>query len=86
MANNRYNKPKGVVPDYTPRGVKKEVEPTIDKVPCLVCKKMTHGYGSWKAGKTCSRKCEEEYKPFEGEQHVEKVDCFCGPLFDPNAR
>ncbi len=85
MGSNRFNKPKGTVPDYTPRGVKKEVELTLDKQPCLVCKKMTHGYGSWQAGKTCSRKCESEYVKPMGEHHAEKVDCFNGPLFDPNA-
>jgi hypothetical protein len=84
MGNNRYNKPKGPVPDYTPRGVKKEVEVTLDKKPCLVCKKMCHAYGRHEDGHTCSSKCEKLYVKPEGEHHVEMVDCFNGRVFDPN--
>lgn len=87
MAKNRYNSPpKGPTPDFTPRGQKpKEVEPTIDKTPCLVCKKMTHGYGSWEEGQTCSKKCESQYvkpKP-EGEQDAQMVSCFSGRVYMP---
>lgn len=86
MGNNRFNKPQGTVPDYSPREKKKEVEPTLDKVPCLVCKKMTHGYGSWNEGKTCSRKCEATYEATrvtEGERHAESVGSFSGLVYVP---
>ncbi len=86
MANNRYNKPKGATPDFTPRGEKKVVELTLDKEPCLVCKKMCHAYGRHEEGHTCSSKCESLYvKPSQGEHHAERVDCFNGRVYDPNA-
>ncbi len=85
MGSNRYNKPKGNVPDFTPRSEKKAVEVTIDKTPCLVCKKMTHGYGMWEEGNTCSRKCESQYVKPEGERNVQMVDCFDGRVFVPDS-
>ena len=84
MANNRFNKPKGPVPDFRPKA-QREVEPTIDKQPCLVCKKMCHAYGRWDEGHTCSSKCEREYSKPQGEHHEpQSVDCFNGPVYDPN--
>jgi len=87
MGSNRFNKPKGPIPDFTPRSEKKVVEVTIDKTPCLVCKKMTHGYGSWNEGSTCSRKCETQYEETrapQGEQNAQMVDCFNGRVFVPD--
>lgn len=46
-----------VIPDYRPkaeRGVKDEDLPLK---PCLVCKKMTQGYGVFSEGVVCSRSC-----------------------------
>lgn len=34
----------------------------FDNRTCLVCNKKTQGYGSWQAGFTCSRKCEQQYE------------------------
>jgi len=85
MGSNRYQK--GPVPDYTPKGQKKEVEVTIDKTPCLVCKKMTHGYGSWNEGNTCSRKCETQYdetRAPQGERNAQEVSAFNGSVFVPD--
>ena len=83
MGSNRYNKPKGNVPDFTPRGEKKAVEPTIDKTPCIVCGKATHGYGAWEDGNTCSRKCESLYVKPEGERNAQMVSSFNGRTFVP---
>lgn len=88
MGSNRYNKPKGNVPDFTPRGEKKAVEPTIDKTPCLVCKKMTQGYGSWEEGNTCSRSCETKYEETrapQGERNAQTVTAFSGAVYNPDS-
>jgi len=84
MSGHRYNRPKGPVPDYTPKVSKKEVEPTIDKQPCLVCKKMCHAYGRHEAGQSCSSKCEALYTKPEGERNVEMVNSFNGRIFVPD--
>ncbi len=84
MGANRFNKPKGPTPDFTPRSEKKAVEVTLEKTPCLVCKKMTHGYGSFAEGNVCSRKCNDKYVKPQGEQNVQKVTSFNGPLFYPD--
>lgn len=85
MSSNRYNKPKGTVPDFTPRGEKKVVEPTIAKEPCLVCKKMCHSYGRHEEGQCCSSKCETLYTKPQGERdEPQSVDCFNGPLYVPD--
>lgn len=85
MAKNRYNSPpKGPTPDFTPRGQKpKEVEVTIDKEPCLICKKMCHAYGRHEEGHTCSAKCEKQYVKPEGGQDAQMVTCFNGRTFVP---
>jgi len=81
MGNNRFNKP--AVPDYTPKGVKKEVELTLDKEPCLICKKVCHAYGRHEDGHTCSSKCEKLYVKPEGERHAQMVSCFAGRVYVP---
>ena len=50
-----------VVPDYTPRKVVKEEEYIIPQKPCIICEKMTHGYGMFSEGVVCSRSCNETH-------------------------
>lgn len=83
MGSNRYNKPEKV--DYTPKGQKKEEEITLPIRTCLICNKVTLGYGSWNHGYTCSRKCEaiEEAKPRNFGEPNEKtsLSAFAGSVF-----
>lgn len=54
--------------DYTPRQERKKVEePTVALKPCCVCNKtITQGYyGRHGNGGTCSKKCEDSFKPSE---------------------
>ncbi len=36
----------------------KAPEQKLQEQPCVVCKKPTLGYGTWRDGVTCSRTCE----------------------------
>lgn len=61
MVKNRYNTPRGAIPDYTPREEKSaKVEVTLTFTPCLICKKeIKEGYyGRWIDGGTCCKTCE----------------------------
>jgi hypothetical protein len=69
MAKNRYN----TMIDYTPKSERQsKEEPSIPLQPCIVCKKMTPGYGSWQEGNTCCKDCEaikESQPKMLGEHH-----------------
>ena len=51
--------------DYTPRSEKKVKDESLPLKPCIICNKMSEGYGAWLMGHTCSRACEavQEAKP-----------------------
>jgi len=53
-----------VIPDYRPKS-ERTAEVKLPLQPCIVCQKMTQGYGTWHSGITCSRECEavQESKP-----------------------
>jgi hypothetical protein len=73
MAKNRYN----TAPvDYTPKSERQpKEEPTIPSTPCIICQKMTQGYGRWADGNTCSKDCEsvkESLPKLHGGQSCEK--------------
>lgn len=50
--------PNPVIPNYTPKVEKKVEDISLPLKPCIVCQKMTQGYGVWLEGNTCSRACE----------------------------
>lgn len=58
--------------DYTPKGQKKEEEPTLAFKPCISCgAAILRGYyGRWENGGTCSKKCEQAY---EGEPRENRI-------------
>lgn len=51
--------------DYRPKAERKVEDIGLPLKPCLICNKMTQGYGVWLIGNTCSRACEsvQEAKP-----------------------
>ena len=71
MAKNRFTP----VPDYTPKSERQpKEEPSIPSTPCIICQRMTQGYGCWTDGNTCSKDCEviQEAKPkFLGDEYDE---------------
>ena len=84
MANNRYNQPKKV--DYTPREERKKVEePTVALSPCCVCHQTipVGYYGRHANGGTCSKKCEDNYKPGERHEVTTRATAFNGHVFSP---
>lgn len=50
-----------VLPDYRPKEERTKVE-QLPLKPCLVCKKMTQGYGQFHEGVVCSRMCNDTYE------------------------
>jgi hypothetical protein len=61
---NRYNSPP-VVPDFTPKGKKKESTGEVVVLKsCLACgKEITDGYwGAYKEGGVCSKSCNIKYQ------------------------
>lgn len=69
---NRYNNPKGVVPDFTPRTVKEKKEDILFFSDCCVCGgHIGYGYyGRWGDSGTCSRACEKaQQQKHDGEIH-----------------
>jgi len=50
-----------VIPDYTPKGQRKVEEETLPPRACMVCHKATQGYGVFREGYVCSRKCNDTF-------------------------
>lgn len=70
MAKKQFNP---VIPDYRPKTERLQVV-DIPRRTCLICNKVTQGYGSWHEGYTCSRACEavKEMQPRNFGEHHEK--------------
>ena len=51
-----------VIPDYRPKAERKVEDTGLPLKPCLVCQKLTHGYGVFSEGVVCSRKCNTAYE------------------------
>lgn len=43
--------------DYRPKAERVVKDESLPQKPCLVCQKMTQGYGVFSDGVVCSRKC-----------------------------
>ena len=63
-----------VIPDYTPKSERKVKDESLPLKPCIICTKISEGYGAWKDGHTCSRKCEllQEAKPKDFGEPINK--------------
>lgn len=55
-------KPFNQIPDYRQKAEKKVEDISLPLKPCLVCEKMTQGYGVFSEGVVCSRKCNTSYE------------------------
>ena len=50
-----------VIPDYRTKAERKVEDIGLPLKPCLVCNKMTQGYGVFHNGVVCSRKCNDTH-------------------------
>lgn len=46
-----------VIPDYRTKAERVVKDEGLPLKPCLICQKMTQGYGVFSEGVVCSRKC-----------------------------
>ena len=85
MSNNRYNRNKGF-DSLKPTAKSTTDEPTVALKPCCVCNKtITQGYyGRHGNGGTCSKKCEDSFKPSEvNYENFTPCTAFNGDVFSP---